>query len=383
MFFKEILSNNILLSAFVLYSFCFIIQMVYYWGIFGKFAFYKRKQLPNQYKAVSVIICAKNEYNNLKKNLPFFLEQDYPGYEVVVVNDCSDDDSKYLLKTFSEKYSHLKVITIRQNVNFFRGKKFALAIGIKSAKHDLLILSDADCTPKSNRWIAEMQNNFTGKTDIVLGYSGYEYNKGLLNKLIRFDTIMTAMQYFSWSLLGKTYMGVGRNLAYNKKLFYDAKGFTSHYHISSGDDDLFINKVASKHNTCIEISHQAHTSSAPKKTFNDWILQKKRHYSTSFLYKISHKFMLGIFSISSFLFYFLLIFLLVFFFITFSYSIIIFVCSLFLIRMVTQMIIIKKTMNKLNEKKILLISPLLDLIFVLLNPMIALSNVIVKKNKWK
>lgn len=383
MFYKEILSNNILLSAFVLYSLCFVIQMIYYWGIFGKFAFYKKKSTPNQYKAVSVIICAKNEYNNLKKNLPLILEQDYPGYEVVVVNDCSDDDSNYLLKTFSEKYPHLNVVTIKQNVNFFRGKKFALAVGIKSAKHDLLILTDADCTPKSNRWIAEIQNNFTEKTEIVLGYSGYKYEKGFLNKLIRFDTIMTALQYFSWSLLGKTYMGVGRNLAYNKKLFYDAKGFTSHYHISSGDDDLFINKVATKCNTCIEISRQSHTSSAPKKTFNDWMIQKKRHYSTGFLYKMSHKFMLGVFSLSNFLFYFTLFFLLVLLYKISSYNFIIIVCSLFLIRMISQMIIVKKTMNKLDEKKILLISPMLDLVFVLLNPLIALSNVIVKKNKWK
>ena len=357
--------------------------MIYYWKIFGKFAFYKKNKLPNQYKAVSVIICAKNEYFNLKKNLPLILEQDYPGYEVVVVNDCSEDDSQYLLKIFSEKYSHLKVITIKQNVNFFRGKKFALAVGIKSAKNDILLLTDADCSPKSNRWIAEMQNNFTGETEIVLGYSGYEYEKGILNKMIRFETIMTALQYFSWSLTGKTYMGVGRNLAYNKKLFFDVKGFTSHYHISSGDDDLFINKVATNRNTSIEISKQAHTSSAPKKTFNDWFLQKKRHYSTGFLYKPSHKIMLGMFGLSSFLFYLSLFFILIFSVTAFLYSNIIIVCSLFIIRLATQLIIIKKTMKKLDEKKLLLISPILDFVFVILNPIIAFWNVIVKNNKWK
>jgi glycosyltransferase involved in cell wall biosynthesis len=383
MFFKEITSNTFLFAVFILYAVCFIIQMLYYWGVFSKLAFYKKIAVPNQYKPVSVVICAKNEYTNLKKNLPSILEQDYPDYEVVVVNDCSDDDSHYILKSFAEKYPHLNVVTISQNVNFFAGKKFALAVGIKSAKHDLLLLTDADCIPKSNRWIAEMENNFTGDTDIVLGYSGYENKKNFLNKIIRYETIMTALQYFSWSLAGHTYMGVGRNLAYNKKLFFKSKGFTSHYHIPSGDDDLFINQVATKHNTCIEISPLSHTFSAPKTTFSNWVIQKKRHYSTGFLYKTSHKIMLGAFTLSSFLFYALLISLLVKLSLILSYYNIIFVCSLFVLRLASQMIIFKKTMNKLDEKKLLLISPVLDILFVALNPLIALLNVIVKENKWK
>jgi biofilm PGA synthesis N-glycosyltransferase PgaC len=383
MFFKEITSDTLLLSVFILYTACFIIQMFYYWGVFSRLAFYKNKQKPNQYKSISIIICAKNEYTNLKKNLAFFLEQDYPDYEVVVVNDCSDDDSEYLLRAFSDKYPHLNVVNIGKNVNFFSGKKFALAVGIKSAKHDLLLLTDADCAPKSNKWIMEMQNNFTDKTEIVLGYSGYEKKKGFLNKIIRYDTIMTAMQYFSWSLAGITYMGVGRNLAYNRQLFFKSKGFTSHYHIPSGDDDLFINQVATKGNTRIEISAQSQTYSAPKKTFSEWYRQKKRHYSTGFLYKTSHKFMLGIFSLSQVLFYAALAVLLVLLLINASYYNIILVCSFYVLRLATQMFIFKKSMNKLDEKNLLLISPVLDILFILFAAFMAMSNLVVKENKWK
>jgi glycosyltransferase involved in cell wall biosynthesis len=357
--------------------------MFYYWGIFSRLAFYKNKTKQNQYKPISVVICAKNEYTNLKKNLTFILEQDYPDYEVVVVNDCSDDDTDYLLRSFSDKYPHLNVVNIVKNVNFFSGKKFALAVGIKSAKHDLLLLSDADCTPKSNKWIMEMQNNFTDKAEIVLGYSGYEKQKGFLNKLIRYDTIMTAMQYLSWSLAGVTYMGVGRNLAYNRQLFYKNKGFTSHYQIPSGDDDLFINQVAKKGNTRIEISAQSQTFSSPKKTFNDWYRQKKRHYSTGFLYKTSHKMMLGIFSLSQVLFYVTMAVLLTLLIIKASYLNIILVCSLYVLRLATQMFIFKKTMNKLDEKNLLLISPVLDILFIILATIMAMSNKVVKENKWK
>jgi len=383
MFFNDIISDTFLFTIFILYAAFFLIQMIYYWGIFRKLAFYKKKSQENQYQPISVVICAKNEYTNLKKNLQSILEQDYPDFEVVVVNDCSDDDSKYLLKTFAENYPHLNVVTILKNVNFFSGKKFALALGIRSAKHDIVLLTDADCEPKSNRWIAEMQNNFKGKTEIVLGYSGFERKKGFLDKLVRYDAVMTAMQYLSWSLAGMTYMGVGRNLAYKKELFFKNKGFTSHYQIPSGDDDLFINQVAKKNNTAIEISIESQTFSLAKSSFAEWLKQKKRHYTTGFLYKPLHKILLGFFTISNFFFYASMTLLLVMLIIFCSWYNILIISALYILKVATQMIIFKKTMNKLDEKKLLLISPLLDFLFVLLNPLISLSNIIVKQNKWK
>jgi len=383
MYFNDFITDPVLFAFTILYAFFFLIQMIYYWGVFRKIAFYKKKPLGNRYQPISVVICAKNEYTNLKKNLQMILDQDYPDFEVVVVNDCSDDDSKYLLKTFAEAYPRLKVVTILKNVNFFTGKKFALALGIKSAKHDIVLLTDADCAPKSNRWIAEMQNNFTGSTEIVLGYSGFEQKKGFMDKLVRYDAVMTAMQYFSWSLAGMTYMGVGRNLAYKKEIFFRNKGFATHYQIPSGDDDLFINQVARKNNTQIEISADSQTYSAAKSGFAEWLKQKKRHYSTGFRYKPFHKLVLGLFTISNFLFYAFFVFLTIKLLIFHPLHNILPILALYAAKIATQMIIFKKTMNKLDENKLLLISPLLDFLFVLLNPMISLSNIIVKQNKWK
>ncbi|HNW97001.1 MAG TPA: glycosyltransferase [Bacteroidales bacterium] len=383
MFLQNILSDNLLFGAFLILLACFIIQMAYYWGIFSKLAFYNKKIVPEKNYPVSVVICAKNEYSNLKKNLPLILEQEYANFEVVLVNDCSDDDSHYLLKNMSEQYPHLSVVTIKQNVNFFSGKKFALAVGIKSAKHDLVLLTDADCTPKSKRWIFEMQKNFSDKNQIILGYSGYEKRKGFLNQLIRFDTIYTAIQYLSWSLSGMTYMGVGRNLAYNKELFFKNKGFTSHYQIPSGDDDLLINQIAKNNNACIEISHESQTFSAPKTSYSDWFRQKKRHYSTSNLYKLKHKIMLGLFPFSNLLFYATLVFMMVFFIKASFYNDIIFIGSLYVLKTASMMFIFKKCMNRLDEKNLLLISPVMDIIFLVINPLIAFSNYLVHENKWK
>lgn len=370
-------------GAFIVLSACFIIQMAYYWGVFSRLAFYRKKNEYEKNYPVSVIVCAKNEYSNLKKNLPLLLEQDYTDFEVVLVNDCSDDDSDYLLKKLSEKYSHLNVVTIKQNVNFFTGKKLALAVGIKSAKHDMVLLTDADCTPKSKRWIFEMQKNFSDKKQIVLGYSGYEKRKGFLNRMIRYDTVYTAIQYLSWSMSGMTYMGVGRNLAYNKELFFKNKGFTSHYQIPSGDDDLFINQVAKKNNACIEIIPESQTFSSPKINFSNWFRQKKRHYSTGALYKWNHKIVLGLFPLSNLLFYAALVFLLVMLFYDFSLSNIICIGSLYVLKTASQMFIFKKCMKKLDEKNLLLISPVMDFIFVIMNPLIAFSNYLVRENKWK
>ena len=182
------------------------------------------------------------------------------------------------------------------------GKKFALTMGIKSAKYDYLLLSDADCFVESKHWITSMVHNFKS-SDIVLGYGNYEKKPGLLNMMIRFDSYIVALQYLSFSLKSLTYMGVGRNLAYKKSLFFKNKGFANHLHIPSGDDDLFIKEVAEDSNVIIEMSKNSHTISKAKDSWSSWIRQKKRHFSTSSLYSLNVKFLLGLFPLSQLLFF--------------------------------------------------------------------------------
>jgi cellulose synthase/poly-beta-1,6-N-acetylglucosamine synthase-like glycosyltransferase len=280
------------------YAFCGVagLQLIYFWGIFARFAFYRRKEKIVTAQPVSVVICAKNEYYNLKNNLPLILNQDYPDFEVVVVNDASDDETIFLLQDLEREHKRLKVVNITQDLNFFKGKKFPLSLGIKSAKHELLLLTDADCIPSGPNWIKEMAGNFDSKTEIVLGYGPYEKKNNLLNMIIRYETIMTAVQYFSYALAGMPYMGVGRNLAYRKSLFIKHKGFISHYTIKSGDDDLFINMAATGKNTKIEVHPDSYTFSPAKNIFRDWWYQKRRHLSTGKYYKPKHKFVLGVYS---------------------------------------------------------------------------------------
>jgi glycosyltransferase involved in cell wall biosynthesis len=342
----------------ILYSFYGIagIQLLYIFWFFIRFAFYKKpKAESSRQHAVSVVICARDEAQNLTDHLPLILQQGYPStYEVVAVNDNSFDDSKYVLEYLSKPFRHLRPIELQQEARLIQGKKFPLSIGIKEAKHELLLLTDADCRPASPYWIESMQNGFRNEKEIVLGYGPYEKAPGLLNKLIRFETFLTALNYFSFALAGIPYMGVGRNLAYKKSLFLKNKGFSQHNQLPGGDDDLFINRVATKRNTGIVIDQDAFMYSTAKKSWKNWRQQKTRHYSTSRHYKKLHKFLLGLQSLSHFLFYPLLVLSIIFtnFWIP---------LAVYGGRLMIQGIIYYRSMNKLEEKDLFWIFPILDI----------------------
>ena len=353
------------------------IQLFYFWGIFSRFAFYRKKVKSKKYPPVSIVLCAKNEFINLKKNIPLIINQDYPEFEVVIVNDASDDETIFLLEDLERDHKHITIVNITQDLNFFKGKKFPLSVGIKSAKYENLLLTDADCTPASPNWIKKMAGNFSNSKEVVLGYGKYQQEPGWLNTVIRFETLMTAIQYFSYAIMGTPYMGVGRNLAYKKSLFLKNNGFIAHYNIDSGDDDLFINEVANKRNTSIAIDPESFTISQAKKTFMEWWLQKRRHLSTSKYYKFKHKFLLGLYSFSLILAVLCFIFLL-----TLKVNILI-VLILFGIRLLSQLVIIKKAGDQLTEKKILLFSPLIELFLLGVFPIMILTNLIIKRNRWK
>jgi len=358
-----------------------LIQLIYYWVIFARLAFYRNSVVVpsggNKLPGVSVVMSARNEYHHLVKNLPELLQQDYPDFEVVVVNHTSSDETASLLKELTPFYPHLKVVSIEQELNFFKGKKFPLSIGIKSAKNELLLLTDADCVPASNQWIKKMVEPYDSKTDIVLGYGPYEPRKGLLNLLIRYDTFVVAMQYLSYALAGIPYMGVGRNLSYRKSMFIRNKGFTSHYKISSGDDDLFINQVANKRNTQINIDPDSFVYSAPKTTFNAYFRQKRRHLTTGKYYKTTFKWLLGLFSFTQLLFWVVFILML-------SLNIQpILVLSLFLLKLITTIIVQKNTAGRLGEHHLLLFSLAIEPIYVFLIPLITFISSINQPKAWK
>lgn len=362
----------------LVFTVCILIQLFYFWGFYARLAFYKVPDSEQSYfQPVSIVISAKNEYINLKNNLPVILEQEYPEFEVVLVNDASDDETIFLLEDLARQYPHLKVVSIQQDLNFFKGKKFPLALGIKSAKYEHLLLTDADCLPQSKEWINIMVSGFAGGKSIVLGYGKQREKKGWINKVIRYETAFTAIQYLSLALGGIPYMGVGRNLAYHKSLFYKAKGFISHYKVSSGDDDLFVNQMAENKNTAISIHPKSFTVSEAKNNFKEWWRQKRRHLSTGKYYKRKHKLVLGAYTAS------LIVMLVAFVGLLILNFKIYFILILLAVRYLSQLFIFKKSFNKLDEKKLLVISPVIELFLTLIYPLIVGINLVFKQSRWK
>lgn len=330
--------------TFYAFAIVTLVQVYYYGWFFRRVAFFKPvPKLKSQQHPVSVIICAKDEDENIARNLPGILVQNYPTtHEVVLINDNSTDDSKYILEELKKTFKLLHIVELKQEAMLINGKKYPLSIGIKECKHEILLLTDADCVPATEYWIQKMQDGYDENIEIVLGYSGYHKTPGLLNKLIRFETFHTALQYLSYALAGLPYMGVGRNLSYKKDLFFRNKGFSSINHIPSGDDDLFINKVATKRNTAIVIDKDAVTLSSSKKTWKDWMRQKRRHYTTAKYYKPRHKFLLGLYSFTQFVFYPLLIISAIFY----DWRL---ALGLLGVRLIIQAVIFYKAMKKLDE----------------------------------
>lgn len=280
------------------------IQLGYWIFFFRRLACYSediKKEPLLQKKGqppVSVVLCVRNEEKNIAEYLPHILNQRYRLFEVLVVNDNSTDETWFRLLDFQKKYSNLTVL----NVPFATppGKKTALTLGIKQAKYDLILLTDADCKPASPYWIQEMQRALRPGKKIVLGFSPYMHAQGFLNTFIRFEAIQTAVQYFSFALAGMPYMGVGRNLMYNRQLFLQVDGFTTHREIASGDDDLFINAVANKQNTAVVLTPDSFVYTRPKHTWAGYYYQKSRHFSTGKHYQRHHQVLLGGLALSHF-----------------------------------------------------------------------------------
>ena len=327
------------------FSFITLVQLFYYLFFFSRLAFSKIKNKEQtQEHPVSVVICARDEAANLAVNLPGVLVQNYRStHEVLLVNDNSQDETKYLLEGLHKQFRQLNVIELKQEAILIPGKKFPLSVGLKTAKYEVVLLTDADCVPASEFWIQKMQEPFQNGVEIALGYGAYHKQKGILNKIIRFDTFHSAMQFLSYAMAGIPYMGVGRNLAYKKELFYRHKGFSSHNHIPGGDDDLFVNMAANSRNTAVVLDQEAFTLSIPEPNFSRWYKQKTRHYSTARYYKASHRFLLALYSFSQFVFYPLFVAALI----MADWRI---VLGIFGLRLITQSIVYYKSMRKLNEK---------------------------------
>jgi cellulose synthase/poly-beta-1,6-N-acetylglucosamine synthase-like glycosyltransferase len=371
-------NNMFLLTLFVIFCVAAVMQLFYYLWFYLAPVLSENNATGSEDRPVSIIICARNEAENLRKFLPSVLEQDYPSFEVIVVNDCSEDSSDDVLGEMLLKYPHLKISSINKDPKFTHSKKFAQFIGIRAAENELLLFTDADCRPESEQWLRRMSSGFSNGTDFVLGYGGYFKEKGLLNSYIRYDTLFIAMQYLGMALRGVPYMGVGRNLAWRKSVFFINKGFGAHNNLASGDDDLFVNANATGASTRVEFHPEAHTRSVPASSVAQWIKQKQRHLTTAKYYKLRNRMLLIPEPISRVLFY---------------SSFIILICSLYLwpyllglfvVRLIIQTVILSLTGRRLNELGNVIPSVIFDLFSPLINISIYLSTFRKRGDtKWK
>lgn len=364
------------LILFIVFCLFYLIQIVYYLKVYLPVIYFK-SPVVSKTEPLSVIICARNEAENLEKNLPFILEQKYPEFEVIVVNDCSTDDSDEILGLYLKKYKNLRTTNLPSGQKFSHGKKLALTVGIKAAKYENLVFTDADCKPETENWLQGMQCGFANH-EIVLGYGGYKRKKSFLNNYIRYDTLSIALQYLGFAIARNPYMGVGRNLAYKKELFFKNKGFANHYGLLSGDDDLFINEVSTPKNTTLVIGKESFTRSESKNTLKEFLEQKMRHLTTATKYKKSHVFLLGLEPLSRIWFYALLIVLLT------MPGFIIPVISMAAARFFIQLFIYIKAGIKFDEKNIWFSFIIFDIISLFFNFIAYLTlSIRGRKIRWK
>ena len=265
--------------------------------------------LNSQLPGVTVILCAHNESENLSHYLQALLTQDYPVYEVIVVDDGSEDSTREVIESYMVRDERLHMTFVPYGARVRSTKKLALTLAAKAAQYDYLLLTDADCVPESKHWISRMMAGFKQSpithhpSEIVLGFSPYFEEQGHINRLVRFDTLFNGLHYLGAALCGHPYMGVGRNLAYRKALFFESGGFTHMMDNRAGDDDLFVNHVATKANTAVVLSRDSYVWSLSKKTMKEWWQQKRRHLSVSPSYRGVTQFRLTLEPLTRGLFY--------------------------------------------------------------------------------
>ncbi len=282
--------TDILLYALIL-TFGYIqIRLITQWIAIST---WKTKSTTEQ-PPISVVIAARNMASKLRELIPTLLKQDYPEFEIVIALDRCTDDSIEVMKAFEKKYKSVRVVIIDDLPDHFSPKKYALTLGIKGASHEWMVLTDADCTPRSDKWLAQMSMEMSEKTDFILGCSPYLKEKGFLNAYIRYETFLTALNYISSTRLKIPYMGVGRNIAYRKSLFLEARGYNDYQHVMGGDDDLFVHYHAKPSRTQVVLGESSLTYSAAKSDFSSYWFQKKRHFSVGKFYtfwsRLSHAF---------------------------------------------------------------------------------------------
>lgn len=331
---------------------------------------------------VSIVVYAKNESENLLKHLPSLLTQDYPTYEVIVVNDGSTDESESVLKQLKREYNHLYYTFIPEEAKYVSRKKLALTVGIKAAKHDILLFTEADCRPISNQWVASIAQAYTSDTEIVLGFCAYRHAKGFLHQLIAYDNLINGLQYLSSALVRRPFTGSGRNLSYRKELFFRKKGFYKSLALHAGDDDLFINESATKKNTRTVYFPESITETLPVKRFRTWREMKVSRAATQRRYKGGRLILFRLEELTYFLLLGLAIAATRVGWLSGDWILVAVAGSFFLVRFIVKAVILHKSAKRLQQKPVTSLLFLMEFIRPLFNIYVGIYRAFRGKNDY-
>ncbi len=335
------------------------LQLIYYIVVYSQFAFAKIKKQASNTEGVSIIVCTKNQAELLNNFVTAITSQNHPNFEIVIINNSSTDHTVDAIEQLKKKHTNIKAVNVKNNEAFWGSKKYALTLGIKAATHNQLLFTQVNCIPDNNNWISDMSSYFNDKKTIILGHSYYKSKANFINKLIRFETLITATQYFSLAKIGLPYKGIGENLAYTKTTFFDNNGFVNHMENRLGEDDLFVNEVANSKNTTICFNQSSFTQKKLNSNLKYWWSNKRRRYQTLKSYKFLHKLLLFVFYLTQLLFYTLTPILLLNNFETDSVLIIIGA------KFITQYFILGFSAKKIKHSETLFLLPILEPILVL------------------
>lgn len=181
----------------------------------------------------------------MKQNLEAFLTQEYPKYEVIVVDECSEDETQDVLSDLQQKYPHLKTTRIFPETKFRRTKKIAINIGVLAAQYDVLLFSEINCKPGSGRWLHAMASYFTPDTAVVIGYSNYPVD-GAGGKFRCYFRFLWFWKTMVLNRRGLQVVGNGNNMGYRKKYYLEKRGFTANTQEYIGYDTEIVKDMAKR-----------------------------------------------------------------------------------------------------------------------------------------
>lgn len=358
----------------VVFALITFIELLYYYVLYARFAFRKRQPAPEvtlDSPPVSVILVVKDAAAVLLKTLPRLLNQHYPHFELVIVNDNSKDDTKLLLLEYQQQYDNIHIVNLDSAVTSIRGNKYALSIGIRCAKYENMIFTDAECAPSSVHWLEHMASQFSDTQHIVLGYSTYMKRNNPINRMLHFDTMLSALQYFSLALVHSTYRGDHKNIGYTKTLFYKQRGFASHNHLVYGDEDIFISKAASRKNTAVVYDPDSYTVLQRQAYYKYWVHHKEGLYYTRKHNTAKNRFFLNFYGILNPLFYLALVLAIL---ATYNQIVMLaIVLGITLVRIISLYLVFGFAAKRLNEKQTIPALLFYDLLFAFLNPIYFVS----------